>query len=57
MPKANLRQGTKFWKLPTGSKIGYFLISGKGAKKPFPIIYLQGGPGGFISDYNINTFT
>lgn len=57
MPKANLRQGTKFWKLPTGSKIGYFHISGKGAKKPFPIIYLQGGPGGFISDYNINTFT
>jgi proline iminopeptidase len=57
MPKANLRQGTQFWELPTGSKIGYFHITAKGTKRPFPIIYLQGGPGGFISDYNIKTFT
>jgi proline iminopeptidase len=57
MPKANSRQGTQYWELTTGSKIGYFHISGKGTKKPFPIIYLQGGPGGFISDYNIKTFT
>jgi proline iminopeptidase len=55
--KANLRLGTQFWELPTGSKIGYFHISGEGTKRPFPIIYLQGGPGGFISDYNIKTFT
>lgn len=57
MPKANPRQGTQFWELPTGSKIGYFHITAKGTKKLFPIIYLQGGPGGFISDYNIKTFT
>lgn len=57
MPNANLRQGTKYWKLSTGSEIGYFHITAKGTKKPYPIIYLHGGPGGFISDYNINTFT
>lgn len=56
MCKANPRQGTQFWELPTGSKIGYFHITAKGTKKPFPIIYLQGGPGGYISDYNIKTF-
>lgn len=57
MPKANLRQGTLFWELPTGSKIGYFHLTAKGTKKPFPIIYLQGGPGGYISDHNIKAFT
>lgn len=57
MPKANPRKGTQYWDLPTGSKIGYMLIPAKGTKKPFPIIYLQGGPGGFISDFNIKTFT
>lgn len=47
------RQGTQYWDLQTGSKIAYTLVSAKGAKKPFPIIYLQGGPGGFISNRNI----
>jgi proline iminopeptidase len=55
VPRANPRQGTQFWGLSTGSKIGYFHITAKGIKKPFPIIYLQGGPGGFISDHNIKT--
>lgn len=57
MPKANQRQGTQYWELPTGSKIGYFHITAKGTKKTYPIIFLQGGPGGFISNYNIKTFT
>lgn len=39
--------------LPTGSRIGYTLLAGKGTKKPFPIIYLHGGPGGRISDKSI----
>jgi proline iminopeptidase len=39
--------------LKTGSKIAYTLVSAIGIKKPYPIIYLQGGPGGFISDRNI----
>ena len=47
------RNGTQFWDLQTGSTIAYTLVPAKGPKKPFPIIYLQGGPGGFISDRNI----
>jgi proline iminopeptidase len=37
-----------YWKLLTGSRIAYTLIPGRGIKKPYPIIYLQGGPGGTI---------
>jgi len=56
VPHSQPIQTAKYWELPTGSKIAYFLIPAKGTKKPFPIIYLQGGPGGFISDRNITTF-
>jgi proline iminopeptidase len=53
VPQMYQRKGTQYWDLQTGSKIAYTLVSAKGIKKPFPIIYLQGGPGGFISDRNI----
>ncbi len=53
VPHMHQRKGTQYWNLQTGSKIAYTLVSAKGIKKPFPIIYLQGGPGGFISDRNI----
>ena len=43
------RAGTQYWDLPTGSRIGYTLISAKGKKKPYPVIYLHGGPGGYVS--------
>jgi proline iminopeptidase len=55
VPQSQTREDTQYWDLPTGSKIGYILIPAKGTKKPFSIIYLQGGPGGFISDRNIKT--
>lgn len=48
------RKGTLYWNLSTGSKIGYTKIPAKGEKKPFPILYLQGGPGGPIYDRNID---
>jgi proline iminopeptidase len=54
VPQLQKREGAQYWDLPTGSKIAYTLVSAKGAKKPHPIIYLQGGPGGFISNRNIN---
>src|SRR6186713_1853965 len=53
VPQIQQREGTQFWNLPTGSKIAYTFVPAKGIKKPYPVIYLQGGPGGFISDRNI----
>ena len=47
------RAGTQYWDLATGSHIAYTLIPAKGAKKPYPIIYLHGGPGGPIYDRNV----
>jgi proline iminopeptidase len=53
VPPIHYRKGTQYWELQTGSKIAYTLVSAKGIKKPYPIIFLQGGPGGFITDRNI----
>ena len=44
------------WSLATGSEIAYTRIAAKGQKKPFPVIYLHGGPGGFISDETVARF-
>jgi len=51
------RAGTRYWDLATGSRIAYTLIPGKGIKKPYPIIYLQGGPGGAIGRGTIQNLT
>ena len=53
IPVFKQREGTRFWTLKTGSRIAYMHICAKGEKKPFPIIFLQGGPGGPIYDENI----
>lgn len=53
VPKFQKRTGIQYWNLSTGSMIGYSLIKAKGARKAFPIIYLQGGPGAPIFDSNI----
>jgi proline iminopeptidase len=47
-PSIQPRTSTKYWNLNTGSKIAYTFIEGKGNKKPYPIIYLHGGPGGYV---------
>jgi proline iminopeptidase len=47
------RKGTQYWNLSTGSKIGYTFVPAKRVKKASPVIFLQGGPGGFITDSNI----
>lgn len=54
VPQNQVREGTKFWDLPSGSRIAYTLIPAKGEKKHFPVIFLQGGPGGPIYDRNIS---
>lgn len=53
VPKMEPRASTKFWNLPTGSHIGYTHIEAKGKKKASPILFLQGGPGGPITDRTI----
>lgn len=56
VPKIEKLNQIKFWKLSTGSKIGYHLIEALGAKKSYPIIYLHGGPGGCITKGILSTF-
>ncbi len=51
------RMNTQYWQLSTGSRIGYTLILAFGQKKPYPIIFLQGGPGGAIYDRTIEMLT
>lgn len=44
------RKGTAYWKLSTGSKIGYYKVESTLSDTKSPIIYLHGGPGGMIKD-------
>ena len=53
VPEFRERDGTRFWTLKTGSRIAYVHIQAKGEKKPYPVIFLQGGPGGPVYDENI----
>ena len=53
VPALQQRESTRFWELPTGSRIAYTLVAAKGIKKSSPVIYLHGGPGGVITDKNI----
>ena len=53
VPKLEKNAVRQFWNLPTGSKIAYVHIPGKGARKSSPIIFLNGGPGGYITDQGI----
>src|SRR6187431_175380 len=53
VPQFETRAGTQYWQLSTGSLIGYTMIAGKGEKRETPIIYLHGGPGGYIGNRDI----
>lgn len=54
LPTATIRTNVQYWDLSTGSHIGYTFISGKGIRKPEPVIFINGGPGGYISDNAIS---
>lgn len=56
VPQIKKKEGTQYWELPSGSKIAYTLQSADGKRNSIPIIYLQGGPGGFISERIITLF-
>lgn len=45
-----VRKGTQYWELSTGSRIGYTKIESNSKENKAPIIYLHGGPGGMIKD-------
>jgi proline iminopeptidase len=53
VPRLQKRASTQYRDLPTGSSIGYTLVLATGVKKPYPVIYLQGDPGGPIFDGSI----
>lgn len=57
VPKLQVRAGTKYWNLLTGSRIAYTFIPATGSKKPYPVIYLHGGPGGFVTDRDIKALS
>ncbi len=42
----------KHWNLASGSRISYVHLESKGERQPYPIVFLQGGPGGFIGPRN-----
>lgn len=54
VPAFEKRATEQYWQLPTGSRIGYVKLPAKGTKKPYSIVYLHGGPGGFASDLMCN---
>jgi proline iminopeptidase len=55
LPPLEQREGTQYWRLATGSEIAYTHLHARGEKKPYPVIFLQGGPGGPIYDRNIKS--
>ncbi len=56
VPHIKPRKETQFWDLTTGSRIAYTFIPAKGEKSAFPIIFMQGGPGGFYTNATIERF-
>ena len=57
VPQLQKRVTTQYWSLSTGSKIGYTLIKAQNNSKPYPVIYLHGGPGGHVSNLDIKTLS
>ena len=53
VPSYNEREGTEYWNLESGSRIGCFKVEGSAEFHKPPIIYLHGGPGGKITDQMI----
>ena len=47
------RKDAHLWLMSSGSSIAYTILEAKGIHKPYPIIYLHGGPGGHYSAENI----
>jgi proline iminopeptidase len=50
-------QEVKYWEFNKGERIAYFHFEGKKPAKPTPIIYLHGGPGGFVTSRDTAVFS
>lgn len=50
------RKSTEYWDLNTGSKIAYTHIKSKTDSVKATLIYLHGGPGGYITNLDIEKF-
>lgn len=50
------RKSTQYWELSTGSKIAYTLLKSEVEPIKSTIIYLHGGPGGYIDNSTIETY-
>lgn len=50
------RKSTQYWKLRTGSKIAYTFLKSDADSIKSTIIYLHGGPGGYIDNSVIKTY-
>jgi len=50
VPELQKQAGTQHWQLRTGSRIAFTLVVAKTKKRPLPIVYLHGGPGGHVHD-------
>jgi len=55
VPQLVRKEGMLYWQLPTGSRIAYWKLPARAPGRPYPIIYLHGGPGGFITERNVQT--
>jgi proline iminopeptidase len=56
VPRITAVKGMQYWTLRTGSRISYVFLPAKGQKRPCPVIYLHGGPGGCITDATVERF-
>jgi pimeloyl-ACP methyl ester carboxylesterase/uncharacterized membrane protein YvlD (DUF360 family) len=52
-----LRAGTAYWELPTGSRIAYSAFLAQGGTERNPIVYLHGGLGRAVLDTDISFFS
>lgn len=50
------RKSTQYWELNTGSKIAYTHLKSETDSTKLTIVYLHGGPGGYISNSTIETY-
>ena len=50
------RKSTQYWELKTGSKIAYTHLKSETDSSKSTIVYLHGGPGGYIDNSSIETY-